>query len=223
MNTEVILVRYGELALKGKNRSDFEDRLVRNIRQKLASIPDVKVVKSFGRIFVETDRSHSASVLRGLGDVFGVVGFSPAKRVQSDLEAIKEAAVRLVEYRNPFPRTFKVAAKRADKSFPLSSGDQPPGGRPSSAERKGSPRGCSPSGPDGSRRSPGRAHLCVRGRLARAGRTSRGIQRQGDASAFGGDRQSRRRIPVPETGSGAFGGPLSQLSLHQRALPAKSD
>ena len=73
MNTEVILVRYGELALKGKNRSDFEDRLVRNIRQKLASIPDVKVVKSFGRIFVETDRSHSASVLRGLGDVFGVV------------------------------------------------------------------------------------------------------------------------------------------------------
>ncbi|MFS8514561.1 MAG: tRNA 4-thiouridine(8) synthase ThiI, partial [Planifilum fulgidum] len=118
-----ILVRYGELALKGKNRSDFEDRLVRNIRQKLASIPDVKVVKSFGRIFVETDRSHSASVLRGLGDVFGVVGFSPAERVESDLEAIKEAAVRLVEYRNPFPRTFKVAAKRADKSFPLSSAE----------------------------------------------------------------------------------------------------
>lgn len=123
MKPDVILVRYGELALKGKNRSDFENRLVQNIRLKLAGIPDAKVVKSFGRIFVETEPSNSASVLRGLGDVFGVVGFSPAERVESDLAAIKRAAVRLVEYQEPFPRTFKVAAKRADKSFPLSSGE----------------------------------------------------------------------------------------------------
>lgn len=123
MNTDLILVRYGELALKGKNRSEFEDRLVKNIRMKLADIPGVKVVKSFGRIFVETERAHRSSVLRGLGDVFGVVGFSPAERVESDLEAIKGAAVRLVEYQEPFPRTFKITAKRADKSFPYSSGE----------------------------------------------------------------------------------------------------
>jgi thiamine biosynthesis protein ThiI len=123
MNPDVILVRYGELALKGKNRSDFEDRLVQNIRWKLADIPSAKVVKSFGRIFIEAEGSDTASALRKLGDVFGVVGFSPAERVESDPEAIKGAALRLIEYRDPFPRTFKVTAKRADKSFPLSSGE----------------------------------------------------------------------------------------------------
>lgn len=118
MSEDLILLRYGELALKGKNRSDFENRLLNNIRRKLAPFSGVKVSKTFGRMFVELGGNDRAEVLAALSEVFGLVGFSPAKRVSSDLSAITDAALALVREQDPAPRTFKVQAKRSDKSFP---------------------------------------------------------------------------------------------------------
>ncbi|OYD07730.1 tRNA uracil 4-sulfurtransferase ThiI [Paludifilum halophilum] len=118
---DLILVRYGELALKGNNRADFENRLVQNIHEKLKPFPGVKVRKTFGRIFVDPGDHGSKPVLQALSEVFGVVGISPAKRVASDMDAIREAAVHLVRHRQSPPSTFKVVAKRADKTFPHTS------------------------------------------------------------------------------------------------------
>ncbi|MBN2908456.1 tRNA 4-thiouridine(8) synthase ThiI [Polycladomyces sp. WAk] len=118
MGYDVILIRYGELALKGKNRSDFEDRLLRNIRNKLKDFPDVKVKKTYGRMLVELNGQAHPPVVERLKEVFGVVGVSPAKRVPTELQALQEAAVALIREQQTLPATFKIAAKRSIKSFP---------------------------------------------------------------------------------------------------------
>ncbi|PTM59359.1 tRNA uracil 4-sulfurtransferase ThiI [Desmospora activa] len=115
--SEWILVRYGELALKGRNRSDFENRLMQNIRFKLASFPNARLKKTYGRIFVELQGEPMEAVIDSLREVFGVVGICPAKKVETDLDTIKQAAIELVKEHEPLPRTFKVKAKRAHKGF----------------------------------------------------------------------------------------------------------
>jgi thiamine biosynthesis protein ThiI len=118
MGYDVILIRYGELALKGKNRSDFEARLLRNIRNKLKDFPDVKVKKTYGRMLVELNGQAYPPVVERLQEVFGVVGVSPAKRVPTELQALQQAAVALIREQPTQPATFKIAAKRSIKSFP---------------------------------------------------------------------------------------------------------
>jgi thiamine biosynthesis protein ThiI len=118
MGYDVILIRYGELALKGKNRSDFEARLLRNIRNKLKDFPDVKVKKTYGRMLVELNGQAYPPVVERLQEVFGVVGVSPAKRVPTELQALQQAAVALIREQPTRPATFKIAAKRSIKSFP---------------------------------------------------------------------------------------------------------
>ncbi|BCU82343.1 putative tRNA sulfurtransferase [Polycladomyces abyssicola] len=118
MGYDVLLIRYGELALKGKNRSDFEDRLLRNIRNKLKDFPDVKVKKTYGRMLVELNGQAYPPVVERLQEVFGVVGVSPAKRVPTELQALQQAAVALIREQPTQPATFKIAAKRSIKSFP---------------------------------------------------------------------------------------------------------
>lgn len=117
----LILIRYGELALKGKNRDQFENRLIQNIREKLSSFAGIKVKKTFGRMFVELNGQPMEPVVEELREVFGVVGISPATEVESDLDKIREAALELVQGLEPRPRTFKVIAKRAWKGFPHTS------------------------------------------------------------------------------------------------------
>ncbi|SEN06309.1 tRNA uracil 4-sulfurtransferase ThiI [Lihuaxuella thermophila] len=120
MKSNLILLRYGELALKGKNKSEFEDRLVQNIRQKLSGFPGVAVSKAHGRIFVELNDQEMDPIIRELSEVFGLVGFSPAIRIRSELGEIQKAALELVEQSSGI-RTFKVISKRADKKFPIGS------------------------------------------------------------------------------------------------------
>ncbi|TCP65427.1 tRNA uracil 4-sulfurtransferase ThiI [Baia soyae] len=121
MNVNCILLRYGELSLKGKNKKDFEERLVRNIRQKLEHFAGIKVSKHFGRLFIELGDNPADPIIEECKDVFGLVGFSPAMRVQTDLEVIKEAALRLLQSQGDQVKTFKVGCKRADKRFPIGS------------------------------------------------------------------------------------------------------
>lgn len=115
--SEWILVRYGELALKGRNRSDFENRLMQNIHSKLVPFPAAKLKKTFGRIFVELNGEPMEPVIDSLRDVFGVVGICPAKKVKTDMDTITQGALALVKEHDPLPRTFKVKAKRAHKGF----------------------------------------------------------------------------------------------------------
>lgn len=119
----VIIVRYGELSLKGKNRPDFEDILATRLREALRGEPGVRVRKGYGRFFVEPAKDPAAALERVVR-VFGVVSASAAWRVPADLDAIRAAARSALDARlgpGEVPARFKVDARRADKGFPLSS------------------------------------------------------------------------------------------------------
>lgn len=114
----LLLVRYGELSLKGRNRKNFEDLLLTNIRSNLKGIPHGKIRKTFGRIYLETNGNWE-EIAQRLQRVFGIVSVSPVLRRNLEIEEIKAAATLLVQ--DTPGSTFKVEARRPNKSFPLTS------------------------------------------------------------------------------------------------------
>lgn len=116
---DLILVRYGEIGLKGENRPYFEQRLVRNLRAALEPLPGARVTRGYGRLFVDPAGATDQALAR-LQRVFGVVGLHPAVETALELDEILQAAVRLVAA-EPRPATFKVEARRTNKQFALNS------------------------------------------------------------------------------------------------------
>ena len=114
----LLLVRYGELSLKGRNRKTFEDILLANMRSSLADLPHGRITKTFGRIYLETN-DNWAELAQRLQSVFGIVSVSPVLKRTLDLEAIKEGASLVVQ--DTKGSTFKVEARRPNKAFPLTS------------------------------------------------------------------------------------------------------
>lgn len=115
---DVLLIKYGELALKGENRSFFENTLVKNIKYALRDFDGVKVEKTHGRIYVECEKDVEEAIER-LKKVFGIVGITRAKEADLDLEEIFKAAVDLMKSHQG--KTFKVETKRPNKAFPYNS------------------------------------------------------------------------------------------------------
>ena len=115
---EIILIKYGEIILKGLNRHIFEDKLVRNIRQSIGNA--ARVYKSRATIYAEPAEGEDVDVLvQKIMKVFGVVYVIRAAVCEKDMESICKTVlsyVRLEGY-----KTFKVETKRADKTFPLPS------------------------------------------------------------------------------------------------------
>ncbi len=105
-----LLLRYGELFLKGKNRSLFESKLVGNIKA-ITGVSNVHRIQ--GRLVVHFFPEHLT-----LRRVFGLTSYSPAVRMDKDVEQIKQTALKLL---SGTPGTFRVETRRADKSFPLTS------------------------------------------------------------------------------------------------------
>jgi thiamine biosynthesis protein ThiI len=122
---ELVLVRYGELSLKGGNRKQFERTLARNIQVAIEPITPAKVEYNRGRIVVRPER-RLESVARRLQDVFGASSISPAWRVEPDLDRIRALAVRvvaeaLVDHPGDGRVPWRVRTTRGDKRFPLTS------------------------------------------------------------------------------------------------------
>ncbi len=118
----LFLIHYHEVGLKGKNRSRFENQLLRNIEQALKGVPRGAVRRITGRILLELTPDTPFGIVRErLSGVFGVANFSEAVRVPSAIEAIREAAWAVVQ-KARFA-SFKIAARRADKTFPMNSNE----------------------------------------------------------------------------------------------------
>jgi tRNA uracil 4-sulfurtransferase len=115
----LILLRFGEVALKGHNRLFFIRRLRQNIRRCLKANGVVGTVKSVGqRLYVETDQVDEA--LEPLSRVFGLTSLSPAIQVERSMEAISAECVRQAERAGVRPGvSYRVRSRRADKSFPV--------------------------------------------------------------------------------------------------------
>ncbi|XCS12116.1 tRNA uracil 4-sulfurtransferase ThiI [Aeribacillus pallidus] len=121
MQYDHILVRYGEMSLKGKNRKHFINHLKNNIKLALSSFSSLEYTANRDRLFIKLNGEDGEKVAEKLQTVFGIQSFSLAIRTKSDIEAIKDTALQAVKQLYKNGDTFKVSAKRADKSFPLTS------------------------------------------------------------------------------------------------------
>ena len=118
MSYELILVRYGELTLKGRNRKKFEDLMFLKLKQALRSFEAIGYEKNFGRVYVQLNGESYDEVAAKLQEIFGLHSFSPVLRATHDLEDIRAKALQLMRAERPVPRTFKVTVKRAWKEYP---------------------------------------------------------------------------------------------------------
>lgn len=119
---EIILVKYGEIILKGGNRSRFEKVLINNIRNSVKNIADVKVQVIQATIYIDVAQKDKIdAVIEQLTRVFGIVSITRACVVEKDIEKIKAAAKEYCAADLLPGKKFKVEAKRADKAFPLNS------------------------------------------------------------------------------------------------------
>ena len=114
---ELLLVRYGEVFLKGQNRPFFLRKLVDHVREAVSGVGG-RVFLSDGRIYV-SDFTDMDECIRRVTRVFGIHSVSPAVEMEKDdFEAICAQAARMME---PLSGTFKVLARRSDKRYPLDS------------------------------------------------------------------------------------------------------
>ena len=122
MRYKSFFIKYGEIGVKGKNRSLFEDALMKQIRIALTAVEGEFVVsKELGRIYVDADKDYDEDeVISALTKVFGIVAVCPMVRIEDkDFENLKKAVVEYMDkvYENK-KITFKVDTRRADKNYP---------------------------------------------------------------------------------------------------------
>lgn len=119
---EIILVKYGEIILKGGNRPRFEKVLMNNIRDAVKNIDDIKMHMAQATIYITPSDEQKIDILcQRLSLVFGIVSVTRAGVCEKDIEDIKEKAVQYCKKDLLPGKKFKVEAKRADKKFPLNS------------------------------------------------------------------------------------------------------
>ncbi len=120
---EMILLKLGEMVLKGLNRRSFEDKLQANIYRRLNNLGQFRVYTRQSTTYVEpmTDECDVDGAWEALTKVFGVVGLSRARACEKDKDAILAAAREYLGGKLSAARTFKVETKRADKTFPMTS------------------------------------------------------------------------------------------------------
>lgn len=120
---EILLLKYGEIALKGLNRPVFESILLKNIRHRLNDCGHFEIVRAQSAVFIQPmdDGADMDEAAERLKKIFGIASFSRAAVVEKDMTAIKEAAAVYLDETLRGVSTFKVEAKRADKRFPLKS------------------------------------------------------------------------------------------------------
>ena len=120
---EMILLKLGELVLKGLNRRSFEDKLQANIHRRLNNLGQFRVYTRQSTTYVEPMREDCDmdGAWEAMKKVFGVVGLSRARACEKDKDAILQACREYLDERLKSARTFKVETKRADKTFPMTS------------------------------------------------------------------------------------------------------
>lgn len=114
---DTVLIRYGELSTKGKNRKDFIRRLDRNIRYMLRDFKDLQYKRTYDRIYIKLQDEDPEQIAERLKKVFGISSFSFTERVDSDIDAITARCLEIAKETDK--KTFKMLTKRHDKTFPM--------------------------------------------------------------------------------------------------------
>ncbi|WDF52256.1 tRNA 4-thiouridine(8) synthase ThiI [Paenibacillus sp. KACC 21273] len=121
-NIDRLILRLGEITLKGKNRSRFEKTISEHVRAVLRPYPKAHVRREYGRMYVETGGESVEALIQVLKNVFGIMDIIPVKQTLPQLDDIIAAAIELIgEQHIDQLTTFKVSVKRVWKEFPHSS------------------------------------------------------------------------------------------------------
>ena len=120
---EIILIKIGEIVLKGLNRKNFESRLVKNIKKKVEPFGDFSVenLQSTITLIPKDDSIDLDEVSQEIATVFGIANFSRSAICEKNMASIKETTVAYLKDTLENLKTFKVETKRSDKKFPLKS------------------------------------------------------------------------------------------------------
>ncbi|MBR6573300.1 MAG: tRNA 4-thiouridine(8) synthase ThiI [Clostridia bacterium] len=120
---EIILIKNGELALKGLNRNVFEHTLIKNLKKALESLGEINIRNAQSTIYIEptSEEYDFDEALTRVSKVFGIAAFSRCGVVKKDINDILAAVPVYLKETLQSIKTFKVEAKRADKTFPLKS------------------------------------------------------------------------------------------------------
>ncbi len=120
---DIILLKLGEIVLKGLNRRSFEQKLISNVRRRLAPIGKFKVYCMQSTIYVEAeeDGADMDAAFEALKKVFGIINLSRAAACEKDKDAIVKLAIEYLRDEMESVKSFKVESKRSDKRFPMNS------------------------------------------------------------------------------------------------------
>ena len=114
-----IMVRYGELSTKGKNKSDFIRTLFQNIKNGLKEFSGLNLIMRYDHIYVVLNGQDYHPIIERLQEISGIHALSLVHKCDKDLQTIKEASLELVKQESG--ATFKVETKRSDKKYPMHS------------------------------------------------------------------------------------------------------
>ena len=117
MTYDHIMVRFGELSTKGKNKNDFIKILAKNIAGALSDFEGLEIIRRFDHIYVKLNENDPLRVIEVLQDVSGIQGLSLVLKTEDDIENLKKVCLDLVQQEEG--TTFKVNSKRANKNYPM--------------------------------------------------------------------------------------------------------
>ncbi|MFD0962174.1 tRNA uracil 4-sulfurtransferase ThiI [Paenibacillus chungangensis] len=116
-----VVLRYGDLTMKGRNRNQFENKMVKAVKQALIPFPNTSYWKTYGRMYVKLNGHPHGPVIERLKELFGIVSVSPVVSTEPELEAIRNTAMKLMQSLDHVPKTFKMNVRRAWKKFAYNS------------------------------------------------------------------------------------------------------
>jgi len=119
MNYDRILIRYGEISTKGRNRNQFIEKLANSVRRALHDFPNVTIKGTRDRTYVILNGEDGTQIIERLKAVFGIQSFSPVIKTDKELEQMEDAALQLFNKVYKEGNTFKITTKRADKTYPM--------------------------------------------------------------------------------------------------------
>ena len=123
MNKEILLCKYGEIVLKGANRKYFEDMLCREMKKRASAYGKFDIYRAQSTIYIEPidEDADLDGMFQAASKVFGIVAIARAAVCEKTMDAISQTAAEYIPQFLAGKKTFKVEAKRSDKSFPLDS------------------------------------------------------------------------------------------------------
>lgn len=114
-----ILIRYGELSTKGRNKKMFTQKLASNIKKALVDFPQVKVIPDYDFMYLDLHEAPEEAVIEKVKPIFGIQSISPVYIIEKDMEVAKKVVLDLLSQEALEGKTFKIMTKRSDHTFEM--------------------------------------------------------------------------------------------------------